>query len=133
MIEYTLLNVLILELKIYCGPDRFYGRSKFGRNDEVKNRDPFTPVILPATVWLNDMSRNCEMHDILNSFYSAMNLKIYSFIYKYISYNNCDFNHPVAYFPFGNVCTFCMHGLTRKQPIRRLVLDGVISRSFLPD
>ena len=40
MIEYTLLNVLILELKIYCGPDKFYGRSKFGQYDEVKNRAP---------------------------------------------------------------------------------------------
>ena len=40
MIENTLLNVLILELKIYCGPDKFYGRSKFGQYDEVKNRAP---------------------------------------------------------------------------------------------
>ena len=30
MIEYTLLNVHILELKICCGPDKFYGRSKIG-------------------------------------------------------------------------------------------------------
>ena len=42
MIEYTLLNVhvLVLELKIYCGPDKFYERSKFGQYDEVKNRAP---------------------------------------------------------------------------------------------
>ena len=40
MIEYTLLNVLILELKIWCGPDKFYGRSKFGQYDELKNRAP---------------------------------------------------------------------------------------------
>ena len=40
MIEYTLMNKLILELKIYCGPDKFYGRSKFGQYDEVKNRAP---------------------------------------------------------------------------------------------
>ena len=42
MIEYTLFNVIILELKIYCGPDKFYGRSKFGRYDEVKNRAPLS-------------------------------------------------------------------------------------------
>ena len=41
MIEYTLLYVLILELRIYCGPDKFYGRSKFGQYDEVKNRASF--------------------------------------------------------------------------------------------
>ena len=41
MIEYTLLKVLILELKIYCGQDKFYGRSKFGQYDDVKNRDPY--------------------------------------------------------------------------------------------
>ena len=40
MIEYTLLNVLVLEFKIYCGPDKFYERSKFGQYDEVKNRAP---------------------------------------------------------------------------------------------
>ena len=53
-----------------------------------------------------------------------MNLKIYS---------NVELNHDVAYFPFGNPYTFCMHGLTRKQPIKRLVLGDVISRSFLPE
>ena len=42
MIEYTLINVLILELKIYCGPDKFYERSKFGQYDEVKDRAPFS-------------------------------------------------------------------------------------------
>ena len=40
MIEYTQMNVLILELKIYCGPDKFYGRSKFGQYDNVKDRAP---------------------------------------------------------------------------------------------
>ena len=40
MIEYTLLYVLILDLRIYCGPDKFYGRSKFGQYYEVKNRAP---------------------------------------------------------------------------------------------
>ena len=40
MIANTLMNVLILELKIYCGPDKFYGRSKFGQYDEVKDRAP---------------------------------------------------------------------------------------------
>ena len=44
--EYTLLNVIILKLKICCGPDKFYGRSKFGQYDEVKNRAP--------SVWDND-------------------------------------------------------------------------------
>ena len=45
MIEYTLMNVLILELKIYCGPDKFYGRSKFGHYDEVKDRAPLHKII----------------------------------------------------------------------------------------
>ena len=35
------MNVLILELKIYCGPDKFCGRSKFGQYDEVKDRAPY--------------------------------------------------------------------------------------------
>ena len=39
--EYTLMNVLILDMKIYCGPDKFYGRSKFGQYDEVKDRAPW--------------------------------------------------------------------------------------------
>ena len=47
-----------------------------------------------------------------------MNLKIYS---------NFDLNNPVAYFSFVNLYTFCMHGLTGKQPIRRQVLGDVIS------
>ena len=41
MIEYTLLNILISELKMYCGPDKFYGWSKFGQYDEVNNRAPY--------------------------------------------------------------------------------------------
>ena len=41
MIEFTLLNVLILELKIYCDPEKFYGRSKLGQYDEVKHRAPY--------------------------------------------------------------------------------------------
>ena len=45
VIEYTLLNVLILELKIYCGPYKFYGRSKFGQYDEVKNRAPSFQIL----------------------------------------------------------------------------------------
>ena len=40
VIEYTLLNVFILELKVYCGSDKFYGRSKFGQYDKEKNRAP---------------------------------------------------------------------------------------------
>ena len=77
----------------------------------------------PNTVWSNDMSRKCEMH-ILNFFHLSMNLRIYC---------KFDLNHPVAYFPFRNLYTFCMHRLTRKQPIKRLVLGDVISRSFLPE
>ena len=38
--ENTLLNILISELKIYCGPDKLYGWSKFGQYDEVNNRAP---------------------------------------------------------------------------------------------
>ena len=53
-----------------------------------------------------------------------MNFKIYC---------NFDLNHPVAYFPFGNLYTFYMHGLTRKQPIKTQVLGDVISVSFLPE
>ena len=40
MIEHTLLNVFELVLKIYCGPEKFYGRLKLGQYDEVKNRAP---------------------------------------------------------------------------------------------
>ena len=40
MIEYILLNVLISELKIYCDPDKFYGRSELGQYDEANNRAP---------------------------------------------------------------------------------------------
>ena len=42
MIEYTLLNVLLLELKIYCGRHEFCGQSKFGYYDKEKNRAPLT-------------------------------------------------------------------------------------------
>ena len=30
----------MLELKVYCGPDKFYERSKFGQYDKEKNRAP---------------------------------------------------------------------------------------------
>ena len=40
VIEYTLLNVLILKLNIYCCRDKFYERSKFGQYHEVKNDAP---------------------------------------------------------------------------------------------
>ena len=53
-----------------------------------------------------------------------MNLKIYC---------SFDLNLPVAYFLFGNLFTFWMHALMRKQPIKRLVLGDVISRSFLSE
>ena len=45
--EFTLLNVLMVEMKIKCGPDKFYGRSKFGQYDEVKNRDPLLMYVWP--------------------------------------------------------------------------------------
>ena len=70
----------------------------------------------PNTVWSNDTSQKCEMH-ILTFFQSSMNLRIYC---------KFDLNHPVAYFPFRNLYTLCMHGLTRKQPIKRLVLGDII-------
>ena len=38
--EYTPLNVFMLELKVYCDRDKFYGRSKFGQYDKEKNRAP---------------------------------------------------------------------------------------------
>ena len=37
-IEY---RYILSELKIYCGPDKFYGWSKFGQYDEVNNRAPY--------------------------------------------------------------------------------------------
>ena len=45
MIEYTLLNVLILELKVHYVLDKFYGRSKFGQYDKEKNRYPYTSLL----------------------------------------------------------------------------------------
>ena len=77
----------------------------------------------PATVWSNYMTQKCEIH-VSIFFHSPINLKIYC---------NFDLNHLVAYFPFGNIYTFCMHGLTRKQPIKTLVLGDIISVSFLPE
>ena len=40
MIEYTLLNVLMLELKVYCGSNKFYSQSKLGKYDKENNRAP---------------------------------------------------------------------------------------------
>ena len=34
------MNVLMLELIVYCGQDKFYGRSMFGQYDKEKNRAP---------------------------------------------------------------------------------------------
>ena len=54
MIEYTLLNVLLLELNVYSGPDKFYGRSKFGQNDKEKEKkeeiwlSPMTNALIPT-------------------------------------------------------------------------------------
>ena len=36
MIEYTLLNVLMIELKVYYGPHKFYGRSMFRQYDKER-------------------------------------------------------------------------------------------------
>ena len=38
LLEYTLMNELISELKVYCGPDKLYGQSNFGQYDKEKNR-----------------------------------------------------------------------------------------------
>ena len=62
------------------------------------------------------------MWDTYLKHHLSMNLKIYS---------NFDLNNPVAYFFFLYI--FCIHGLTRKQPIRRQVLGDVISMSFLAE
>ena len=35
------MHVHILESKVYCGPDKFYGRSKFGQCDKEKDHAPF--------------------------------------------------------------------------------------------
>ena len=35
------MNIIISELKKYCGPEKFYGCSKFGQYDEVNNRAPY--------------------------------------------------------------------------------------------
>ena len=48
MIEYILLNVLELELKVFCGPDMFYMWSKFGQYDTKKNRVPLVAFVTPA-------------------------------------------------------------------------------------
>ena len=38
------------ELKIYCGPDKFYGWSNFGQYHEVNNRAPWKPSLKSNTV-----------------------------------------------------------------------------------
>ena len=83
----------------------------------------FYPFYFHLPVWSNDMNQKYKMH-ILNSVNSSINLGIRC---------NFDLNHPVAiaYFPFGNLNTFCMHGLTKKQPIKRLVL-GVLRHELSP-
>ena len=56
VIEYTLMNVLKLELKIYCGPDKFYGRSKFGQYDEINDRAPYN-LVSTEQLWLKIIKR----------------------------------------------------------------------------
>ena len=41
MIEYTILNELIIKLKVYCSSDRFYGQSKFRQYDKENNWAPW--------------------------------------------------------------------------------------------
>ena len=66
VIEFTLWNVLILELKIYCGSDKFYGRSNFGQYDEVKNRAPFITTFgrPPASliIYSFELFLQCPIH-----------------------------------------------------------------------
>ena len=45
VIEYTLLNVSILELKVYGGQNKFYEWSMFGQCDKEKNRAPLPCII----------------------------------------------------------------------------------------
>ena len=51
VIWYTLLNVLILKLNIYCCQDKFYERSKFGQYDEVKNDAPLKTIDFLMKYW----------------------------------------------------------------------------------
>ena len=71
MIEYTLLNVLMVELKIYYCPDKFYGPSKFGQYDGVKNRAPFTLWATQFSFTLSDENRKyshmIDIHVILRA------------------------------------------------------------------
>ena len=50
MIDYTLLNYLILKLKAYCGQDR---QAKVGQYDKEKNRAPSFPktVTTDTNIW----------------------------------------------------------------------------------
>ena len=55
MIEYTLFNLFILKLKVYCVLDKFYGRSKFGQDDKEKNRAPLSrPELFTSYLDLDD-------------------------------------------------------------------------------
>ena len=51
------MNKLILELKICCGQDKFYGRSKFGQYDEVKDRAPLFIYTTGSSHIIDDCSR----------------------------------------------------------------------------
>ena len=70
MIEYTLLNVLMIELKVYCGPDKFYERSKFGQYDKKKNRAPLSNNLL---------SGNTDYQEALNTLRNYTKTKLQSF------------------------------------------------------
>ena len=79
MIEYTQLNVFISELKVYCSPDKFYGRSKFGQYDKEKNRFPLRnawnrhsgSVMVDTGILLSNMKS--PSHECLMTFWSLTN------------------------------------------------------------
>ena len=65
---------LILEWNVYCGPDKFYGRSKFGQYDEEKYRTLIwaislltrnTRVLQKVLLWMF----NAQEDDMHHSYY----------------------------------------------------------------
>ena len=54
------MNILILELKIYCGPDKFYGRSNFGQYDEVNDRAPLPTNLSFDLESFNELGSYCQ-------------------------------------------------------------------------
>ena len=96
MIEYTLLNILISELKIYCGPDKFYGWSKFGQYDEVNNRAPSNEDMCLSHLHIHDIVHNvyyCTMpiDNVLPP--SNHSQDYFTFMQSYLFIFVGDFNH----------------------------------------